>query len=96
MASSDLWGETTAGGLLLDTKEVETSECSRCRLFYDKKEIPAKITTVEYDPNRTAFIGLAVYADGEKRYVGGSKIYWAGDTFLVAEKLKSNLRTDFL
>lgn len=54
--------------------------------FYDKKEIPAKITTVEYDPNRTAFIGLAVYADGEKRYVVVPKSIKAGDTFLVAEK----------
>lgn len=54
--------------------------------FYDKKEIPAKITTVEYDPNRTAFIGLAVYADGEKRYVVVPKSITAGDTFLVGEK----------
>lgn len=54
--------------------------------FYDKKEIPAKITTVEYDPNRTAFIGLAVYADGEKRYVVVPKSITAGDSFLVGEK----------
>ncbi len=37
--------------------------------FYNKKDIPAKIASVEYDPNRSAFIGIAVYADGEKRYV---------------------------
>src|SRR5690348_14761520 len=37
--------------------------------FYTKKDIPAKIATIEYDPNRGAFIGLANYADGEKRYV---------------------------
>ena len=37
--------------------------------LYDKKEIPAKIKSIEYDPNRSAFIGLAVYKDGEKRYV---------------------------
>jgi len=43
---------------------------------YNKKEIPAKIVSVEYDPNRSAFIGLAVYKDGEKRYVQtASKIY---------------------
>ncbi len=53
---------------------------------YDKKNIPAKIVTVEYDPNRTAFIGLASYADGEKRYVVLPKSIKAGDTFLVAEK----------
>jgi large subunit ribosomal protein L2 len=53
---------------------------------YNKKDIPAKLTTVEYDPNRTAFIGLAVYADGEKRYVVVPKSIKAGDKFVVAEK----------
>ena len=36
---------------------------------YEKKDIPAKIVSVEYDPNRTAFIALVVYPDGIKRYV---------------------------
>jgi large subunit ribosomal protein L2 len=36
---------------------------------YDKKDIPARVETVEYDPNRTGFIALVVYADGERRYV---------------------------
>ncbi|WP_397447314.1 50S ribosomal protein L2 [Polaribacter sp. R77954] len=35
----------------------------------DKKGIPATVKTIEYDPNRTAFIALISYADGEKRYV---------------------------
>src|SRR3989338_1610484 len=35
----------------------------------EKKNIPAKVASVEYDPNRTAFIGLVVYKDGEKRYI---------------------------
>jgi large subunit ribosomal protein L2 len=35
----------------------------------DKHEIPAKVTTVEYDPNRSARIALVTYADGEKRYI---------------------------
>jgi large subunit ribosomal protein L2 len=51
----------------------------------NKKEIPATVASIEYDPNRTAFIALLNYADGEKRYilapqglqVGGSII--AGD-----------------
>ncbi|MEK7140414.1 MAG: 50S ribosomal protein L2, partial [Patescibacteria group bacterium] len=54
--------------------------------LYDKKDIPAKITSVEYDPNRSAFIGLAVYKDGEKRYVILPKSVKAGDSFLVSEK----------
>lgn len=36
---------------------------------YNKKNVPGSITTVEYDPNRTGFIALVTYADGEKRYV---------------------------
>lgn len=35
----------------------------------DKKDIPATVKTIEYDPNRSAFIALLVYADGEKRYI---------------------------
>lgn len=35
----------------------------------DKENIPGKVSTIEYDPNRSAFIALIVYADGEKRYI---------------------------
>jgi large subunit ribosomal protein L2 len=35
----------------------------------DKKNIEATVTTIEYDPNRTAFIALLTYVDGEKRYI---------------------------
>lgn len=35
----------------------------------DKEAVPAKVATIEYDPNRTAFICLLNYADGEKRYI---------------------------
>jgi len=35
----------------------------------DKYNIPAKVITIEYDPNRGASIALLVYADGEKRYI---------------------------
>ena len=35
----------------------------------DKFGIPATVKTIEYDPNRTAFIALLSYADGEKRYM---------------------------
>jgi large subunit ribosomal protein L2 len=35
----------------------------------NKKDIPAKVHSIEYDPNRTAFIALLHYADGEKRYI---------------------------
>ncbi|AYD39256.1 50S ribosomal protein L2 [Clostridium fermenticellae] len=34
-----------------------------------KDGIPAKVSTIEYDPNRSAYIALVVYTDGEKRYI---------------------------
>ena len=36
---------------------------------HDKDGIPARVATIEYDPNRSARISLLVYADGEKRYI---------------------------
>ncbi|WP_461205201.1 50S ribosomal protein L2 [Clostridium sp. DL1XJH146] len=35
----------------------------------NKDGVPAKVATIEYDPNRTAYIALLSYADGEKRYI---------------------------
>ena len=35
----------------------------------NKKDVPGTVTTVEYDPNRSARIALVTYADGEKRYI---------------------------
>lgn len=54
--------------------------------LYNKHDIPAKIETVEYDPNRSAFISLVCYNDGERRYVIMPKGVKVGDTFLVSEK----------
>lgn len=53
---------------------------------FDKRDIPARIESVEYDPNRSAFISLAVYNDGEKRYVLTPKGVKKGATFVVSEK----------
>jgi large subunit ribosomal protein L2 len=50
---------------------------------YNKIGIPFKIVSVEYDPNRTGFIGLAVYRDGEKRYVLLPKGVALGSELLV-------------
>jgi large subunit ribosomal protein L2 len=52
---------------------------------YDKYDIPFTIKTVEYDPNRSGFIGLAVYKDGEKRYVLLHNTAKVGDTYIVSE-----------
>jgi large subunit ribosomal protein L2 len=54
--------------------------------MYDKMDIPAKLQTIEYDPNRSAFIALAAYKDGAKRYVVVPKSMKVGDMFVVSEK----------
>ncbi len=45
----------------------------------DKDKIPAKVASIEYDPNRTAHIALLNYADGEKRYIIAPQKLKAGD-----------------
>lgn len=61
----------------------------------NKKDIPATVKSIEYDPNRSAFIALLSYADGEKRYIlapqgleVGSKVI-SGDT--VAPEVGNSL-----
>jgi len=51
----------------------------------DKKDIPAKVIAIEYDPNRTAFIALLQYADGEKRYILCPLDLKVGDTVVSGE-----------
>jgi len=53
---------------------------------YNKRDIPATLKTVEYDPNRTAFIALAQFKDGEKRYVILPQGMKVGSEFIVADK----------
>lgn len=48
----------------------------------NKDGIPAKVATIEYDPNRTANIALLNYADGEKRYILAPVGIKVGDTLL--------------
>ncbi len=48
----------------------------------DKDGVPATVKTVEYDPNRTAFIALLFYADGEKRYIIAPNGLNVGDTIV--------------
>lgn len=52
----------------------------------DKKDIPAKIETIEYDPYRSAFIALICYADGERRYILAHGEVKVGDKILTSEK----------
>jgi large subunit ribosomal protein L2 len=48
----------------------------------NKYGIPAKVVSVEYDPNRTANIALLVYADGEKRYILAPEGVTVGDSLM--------------
>jgi large subunit ribosomal protein L2 len=51
----------------------------------NKDGIPAKVERIEYDPNRTAFIALVLYADGERRYVIAPKGMKAGDQIVSGD-----------
>lgn len=51
-----------------------------------KREIPAKVISLEYDPNRTAYIALLSYADGEKRYIIAPLNLNVGDQVLASDK----------
>ncbi len=53
---------------------------------YDKKDISATVKTIEYDPNRSGFIALVQYRDGEKRYILAPKNMKVGESFIVSEK----------
>ena len=46
----------------------------------DKDGVPAKVASIEYDPNRTAYIALLNYVDGEKRYILAPVGLTVGDT----------------
>jgi large subunit ribosomal protein L2 len=52
----------------------------------DKPNVPARVATIEYDPNRTAFIALLHYADGDKRYILAPVGLQVGDTVVAGEK----------
>lgn len=52
----------------------------------DKENVPAKVASIEYDPNRSAFIALLNYADGEKRYIIAPEGLKKGDTVATSSK----------
>ena len=52
-----------------------------------KFDVPATVERLEYDPNRSAFIALIVYQDGEKAYILAPQRLKAGDTVIASEKV---------
>ena len=53
----------------------------------DKRDIPGKIATIEYDPNRSARIALVNYVDGEKRYILHPMGMKVGDTIVAGDNV---------
>ena len=51
----------------------------------NKRDIPAKVAAIEYDPNRSAFIALLHYVDGEKRYILAPLDLKVGDMVIASE-----------
>lgn len=58
---------------------------------YNKRDIPAVVESIEYDPYRSGFIALVLYKDGERRYVLAPKDWKKGDEFIVSETAKPKL-----
>jgi len=52
----------------------------------DKRDIPARVASLEYDPNRSAYIALLHYADGEKRYILAPLELKVGDSVMSGER----------
>ncbi len=52
----------------------------------DKMDVPAKVATIEYDPNRSSRIALLKYVDGEKRYILAPDKLQVGDTIVSSER----------
>jgi large subunit ribosomal protein L2 len=52
----------------------------------NKHDIPGRIATIEYDPNRSARIALVIYADGEKRYILAPEGLRVGDEVRAGER----------
>ncbi len=57
----------------------------------NKKEVPATVKSIEYDPNRTAFIALLNYADGEKRYIIAPNGLQVGSTVISGDAVAPEL-----
>ncbi len=58
----------------------------------DKLEVPARVKSIEYDPNRSANIALLAYADGEKRYILAPFGISVGDTLLSGDSEAVEIR----
>ena len=54
----------------------------------NKPDVPGRVATIEYDPNRSARISLIVYRDGEKRYIIAPEGLKVGDSVVSGERVE--------
>ena len=80
-------GRTTTwyrgGGVKRTYREVDFT--------YNKKDIPARVEQIEYDPYRSGFIALVCYKDGERRYILAPQELKAGDEFIVSDTARAKI-----
>lgn len=78
-------GRATSGTITTRHKGGGSKRLYRMVDFKQNKlDVPARICSIEYDPNRSAFIALALYRDGDKRYVLATKNMKVGDTIVTS------------
>lgn len=58
----------------------------------DKFDVPAKVLSIEYDPNRSSFIALVVYKDGEKRYILAPYNLRPGDEIVTSKDASTPIK----
>ena len=62
-------GRDVSGKVVVRHQGGEHKRFMRVIDFKRRKEIPGRVVSIEYDPNRTSEIALIQYADGEKKYI---------------------------
>jgi len=78
-------GRNNAGRITVRHKGGGHKRLYRAVDFTYKKLVPAVVETVEYDPNRSGFIGLLLYKDGERRYALLPGTVAVGNAIITAE-----------
>ena len=80
-------GRNSAGRITVRHKGGGAKRLFRMVDFiFDKKDIPAKVLSVQYDPGRSAFLGLVLYKDGDKRYIVLPKDVTPGRELINSQK----------
>jgi large subunit ribosomal protein L2 len=58
---------------------------------YNKKDVTARVESIEYDPYHSGFVALVCYQDGERRYILAPQHMKAGDEFIVSETARAKV-----